>query len=64
MNYSYFDTVGGHNFTEGTVPELVESIKELAISQKQTNALLYSLIKEMKSCRDEIKCLEHVMHKR
>lgn len=64
MGYNYFDTVGGHNFTEGTVPELVEAIKSLNTTQKQTNALLYSLIKEVDKCKDEIKRLEHVMHKR
>lgn len=58
MNYNFFDTVAGNNFTQETVPTLVDAIKELTRTQKDTNELLLYLAEELKNCKKEIRDLE------
>ena len=58
MSYNFFNTVAGTNFTQGTVPELVEVIATLTNTQKETNKLLLSLVEELTKCKSEIRNLE------
>jgi len=36
---SFFETVAGHQFTEGTVPALIEAINRLAEAVEESNRL-------------------------
>ncbi len=37
--YSYFETVAGHQFTEATVPQLIEAMNRLASAIEEQNRI-------------------------
>ena len=49
---NYFDTVAGQNFTQYTVPALVEVIEQLTIQLKRANDLKEREL-EGKKCKEE-----------